>query len=476
MSKLKNNFLMFSIAVIFALFFGSLILKSHLYFLVGISIFILAAIALKSPLLFLILMVIIYEKGFQTIDFGIPHWMYVENIAVIFLVIGLIIQFIKGKFGDYFIKEDIYFRYVLLIFLIVFSSIFIGSWWILNQPIETLIFRTREFFLYLIFLYLTMANFNCGQIKRFIKFGAYSAIIISILVIIDAKLLGGGKIFHLAMSNGVSGVRTGAVRIFTYPFITIWAYFYLLSVIRFEKEIIRKVLYIIFILIISYQIIFCNMTRQIIVMLFLTTILYFFNLKFFSKIIITSTIGVIIILAGIIYANNSNLLKNSFFYKITQVTQYEATQTMEGNIAIRLNAIKYFYPYFKKTGFLGIGTMSFSYENSPVRIGAKKGYIFGDLGFFAILFRFGVFSVIFIIFVLKSIFKDLRFIEAEESYSEIKIIADSLIYLFISQIILLPTSTIFFGGHYILYYGIIFYFISRIKKDVVRKASNVINT
>lgn len=462
---IKNKQNIYFLSLLIALFLCFLMLKSYVYLGGAIALVILFILALKSPLFFLISIVVIFEKGFQIIDFGIPHWMY-PDIAIVGLCLGLIIQFIRVKFSDYLPRRNIYLGYILLLFLIIFSSIFIGSWLIYKQPISTLMFSGRPFLLYLIFLYLTMTNFSCDQIKRFIKFVVYSASIVSILVIIDAKLLGGGKIFQLAMSNRISGFRGDAVRIFTYPFITIWAYFYLLSGIRFEKETAKKALYIILILIISYQIIYCNMTRQIIVMLFLATILFFFHLKLFSKIIIASIVGVIITFVVMVNANNRGLFEDVFLNKIIQETQYEATQTTKGNIAIRLNAIKYFYPYFVKTGYLGMGMMSYTYEDSPVNIGVYKGYSFWDLGFFAILFRFGILAIMFIFFVLKRVFKDLRFIQMDESDPEMKIVANGLIYLFISKIILLPSSDVFFSEWNCLYYGIIFYFISRMVTEI----------
>ncbi len=470
---IKNKLLIIILSFIIALFCEFLMLKSYIYIGGAIVLIILAVLALKSPLFFLISVIVIFEEGFQTIDFGIPHWMY-KDIAVTVLGIGLIAQFFRNGFCLHIGKENSYFRYILLLFLIVFLSILIGSWWIYEQPVNSLIFRGRPFYLYLIFLYLTMVNFNCEQIKKFIKFVVFSALIVSILVIIDAKVLGGGKIFHLAMSNGISGFRGGSVRIWTYSFITIWAYFYLLSGARFKKEKIKKALYIIFFLIINYQIIFCNTTRQLIAMLFLTTILFFFNLKAFSKIMI-ACITVIIITSAIAgYVSNSDLFKNIFFYKIAQETRYEAKQTTKGNIAIRANAIRYFYPYFKKTGFLGMGMMSYTNKDSLVSIGFEKGYSFWDLGFFAMLFRFGIFAIIFIFFVLKRIFKDLRFIQAKVNDPEMQIVANSLIYMFISKIILLPSSTIFFGESDCLYYGILFYFIYRMKVSAVKEATKII--
>ena len=468
---IKNILPAVFLSFIIAFFCGFLMVNNYILLVGIIGLVVLAILASKSPLVFLISIVIIYAKGFQIIDFGIPHWMY-KDVALIALGVGLLVQFIKNGYRLHASNKNVYFRYICLIFSIVFLSIFIGSWWIYKQPINTLVFRARAFLLYFIFLYLLMVNFNSEQIKKFIKFVLYSALIVSVLVIIDAKLLGGGKIFNLAMSNGVSGYRFGAVRIFTYPFVTIWAYFYLLSNIRFNPNNFKKAFYALGLGLIIFQLIFCNMTRQILVMLLLSTAVFMIRLKTTSRILIGCFIGGIITLIVLTYSFSGEFSMNNILGNFVQQTQYEAGQTTEGNIAIRRNAIKYFYPYFEKTRFLGIGMMSVTHKDSPISVGSSKGYIFADLGFFAILFRFGIFAVMLIFFVLKRVFKDLCCIQKTKDI-ETKIIANSLIYVFVSKIILLPTSTIFFSESSCLYYAILFYFICRMRRDSKKEAEKL---
>jgi len=273
------------------------------------------------------------------------------------------------------------------------------------------------------------------------------------------------------MSNGISGLRGGSVRIFTYSFITVWAYFYLLSAIRFQKGKNKIILLSISWALIAFQLFFCNMSRQLMLMVSLTTLLFLFHLQGISQLIIGSTACGLIAFTAIVVLNNDNLLENNSAYKIIHNTQYEAVQSSKGNIAVRLNGIKYFYPYFKKTGFLGMGMMSVTDKNSPAKWAIEHGYLFGDLAFFAILFRFGIFAVIFIIYVLWRVFKDLQLIQNTGDI-EYKIIANCLIYLFISKIIFLPSSTLFFHEVSCLYYGMLFYFIYRLKSDVTNKEAS----
>lgn len=458
-----------SILATFAISFfcGYLILNSQLLLIAAFLAIFSITLALKSPLIFLIFTLIVYEKGFQTVDFGIPHWMY-SDMALFILSCGVVTQIIRNRFDMRINKENVYIRYIIIFFMIIYLSIFIGSWLIYRQPIKTLIFRARDFYLYLVFLYLIMVDFDTQQIKRFVKFCVFSAVIVSALVVIDSKLLGGGKIFRLAMSNGISGTRAGIIRIFTYPIVTIWVYFYLLCSIKHEKIIFKKIVYFVFWMIIAYQLIFCNATRQIIFTLFLTSTIFLFKLRFTSRFVILCTVGILSVFLIFIYLDNVSNVKELFLHKLIENTQYEMTLRNKGNIAIRLNAIRNFYPYFEKTKFMGIGMMSSTFKDSPVYTGLTEGYNFADLGLLSILFRFGILSVVVIFFLLKRIFIDLKFIYLKNKDMEIKIITSSLIYLFLSKIIFPPVADVFFSESSVLHYGILLYFIYRFKIETTR--------
>ena len=286
-------------------------------------------------------------------------------------------------------------------------------------------------------------------------------------MIIDAKLLGGDKIFKLAWGNGISGIRAGSVRIFTYIFIIQWAYFYLLSSIRFETDKFKRIIYILFWLIILYQFIFCNMTRQLLLMVFLTTIIFFCRLENRTKLFVLLAVSLVFSAVLLITLNKNNLkLNGTVFGKLVSLTQNEVSDKEHGNIAIRVNGIKFYYPYFQETKFLGMGMMSTTFQGSPVHKGELRKYQFADIGFFAILFRFGVFAIFFIIIVLVGLFKDLLFIQKNATDISSRINANGLTYFLIGTIIFVPSLSIFFEDINALYYGIIFYFVYKIKDSL----------
>ena len=114
---------------------------------------------------------------------------------------------------------------------------------------------------------------------------------------------------------------------------------------------------------------------------------------------------------------------------------------------------------------MGIGMTSVKNKNSPENIGLENGYVFSDLGIFSIIYRFGLLSLIVIAIILNRVFRDLTFIQKNVGTQQ-KILANALIYLFINNIIFLPTTKIFFTeGPF--YYGIFFYIIYKLKSDII---------
>ncbi|MCP4761575.1 MAG: hypothetical protein GY870_07320 [archaeon] len=304
-------------------------------------------------------------------------------------------------------------------------------------------------------------------------FTAVSSVIISLLIIIDAKLLGGGKIFIYATVNGISGMRAGSFRIFTYVTMTVITYFYLLSTIKFNKKPIIKFLALVGWLIITCQLSFCNMTRQLLLVLFMSTVLFLFNIKaIFPKTIIWCTLGLGLLFAILISLNNKELVEKSTYYKLYERTKYESSKDEEGTIAVRIKGIKYFYPYFLQTSYIGMGMMSVNEPGNPISVAAKEhGFLFADLGFFSIIYRYGIFSIIAIVVILTLVFRDLLYIQKHGNI-KYKIIASSFIYYYISKIIFLPISTIFFVEFYALYNGIIFYITYKLKSEIHLQDAN----
>jgi len=466
----RKNILLYAIAILLmAYFFAILIINSYTYSAIAALVIVLVILAAKFPFLFLMILFIINEKGFKTIDFGIEHWQYTD-IALLALGLGIIVQFFRNalKLKELFsqISQNIYFKYILLILILVHLSTYIGGHLISGQPLNTLLFKAREFYLYLVFLYLFMADFDLRQIKKFLTLALFTTFCVSILVVIDAKLLGSGSIFQLAMTDGISGLRLHSVRISVNHFMAAWVYFYLLSSIRFKQSGFKKIFYIIFAVIILYQLIFIGMGRQVMIQILLTTILFISTTKSNIKLTLICAIFAMCILTATFFLNYTDVLQNNFVYRLIVKTLYEASITHGSSIAIRMDGIKYFFPYFMRSPFLGIGLLSSTYKNSPVTVGLQMGYNFADFGIFSTLFRFGLLSILLTILMVKSIFSDLKSSYPISSEGT-RIIISSIIYLFIYLIILVPSATVFFYGSSCLYFGILLYFVYRIKQNTV---------
>jgi len=424
-------------------------------------------ITCRYPLFFLFFIILLYEKFFQTYPFWILPWQF-EDFSIYLLFMGIFLQLIMNKFKLKLGTNNYYFKYILLIFTVIIITTFIGSYLIFDQPINSLIFRARRYSLYFIFLYLCLAEFKIDQIDKYISCIVFVTIIINVLLIIDAKIVGTFFVFKYAAANGVSGTRGGNVRIAVISLLTVFTYFYLLSTIKFNKKLTIKFLSMLGMTVIMYQIVFVLMTKQIFIPVILTTIIFLTTTKnLISKIFFFSIISVFLLSTAIFFLNNQEALEQSTYYKIIERTKSDIKNIDEENpIATRVKGIKFFFQYFKQTGFLGMGMNSSTNESSPIYKGGEQGYGFTDLGFFAIFFRFGIFSVILIIVILNRVFKDLIFIQ-KNSDTKHKILANSTIYFFISSIIFLPALKIFFYEQNCLYYGIFFYIIYKLKSEII---------
>ena len=466
--EIKNNIYCidarFIISIIAAIFFGFTIANMPLLSLALFGAALVVFLSIKLPLIFLFVVFLIHERGFETINYGIDHWVY-PDIALVILMTGVVSQLLAGKFNLKEVSENSYLKFIIAILLLVHVSIFFGGYFVLNQPVDSLIFRPRAFYFYLVFLFLLMSDFKFKDIKIFMQIVLLSAIGISVLLIVDAKVLGGGKIFNLAMLNGISGTRLGSARIATYVFMTVWMYFYLLARLKHCKKPLLKFLYLTSLALILYQIVFVAMIRQLFIMMLLATGIFLLNLKMKRKIIVISIFIIFLCLVIYYFANNDFLFRESYFYKLTEHTLTEIQKTSEGNFAIRLNAARFFYPYFQKTFFLGMGILSPTYKNSPVCIGLQCGYNFADLGIISVIYRFGILAILTIVLLLKKAFHDLKFI-IKTSDGEARTIAESIFYFLICLIVLILPTTIFFNGGDVFYYAIVLYFIYRMKKDL----------
>lgn len=466
--EIKNNIYCinsrFITTIVAAIFFGFTVVYMPLLSLALLGAALIVFLSIKSPLIFLFIVFLVHERGFETINYGIDHWVY-PDIALVILMAGIVSQLTAGKFNLKEASKNSYLKFIIAILLLVHLSIFLGGYCMFNQPIDSLIFRPRAFYFYFVFLFLLMSDFKFKDIKIFMHIVLLLAIGISVLLIVDAKVLGGGRIFNLAMLNGISGTRLGSARIATYIFMTVWMYFYLLARLKHCKKPLLKFLYITFLALILYQMVFVAMIRQLFIMMLLATGIFLLSLKMNRKIM--AILISIIFLCLIIYyfAYNDFVFKESYFYKLTEHTLTEIQKTSEGNFAVRLNAARFFYPYFQKTFFLGMGILSPTYKNSPVCIGLEYGYNFSDLGIISVIYRFGLLAILTIVLLLKKAFYDLRLI-IKGSNGEAKTIAESIFYLLICLIVLILPTTIFFNGGDSFYYAIILYFIYRMKKDL----------
>lgn len=422
-------------------------------------------LSVRYPLGFFILILVIFERCFQTIDLGLQPWMY-KDIALALLVPALLLQWaIAIKEGRSFAPRDRYAVFIFLIWAVVFGTMIIGSFLLLEQPLNTLLFRTRAAFLLLIFFYLYLVNFSVIQIKKFFDFLFWSALIVSILVILDAKLLGGGKIFKLAMHNGVSGVRGGAVRIFTYVTASVMVFYYIMAVLRVKKFVTGRQWLILAWFVMIFQFFFCNMTRQLMLQFAAVILLYIITMSAHIRKWLLPIMAVVVLLGALVFVWSEGRVGSKQLAAIVEKTQTELDSPRDGNVAVRKNGFAFYYPYLQKTWFIGMGITSTTYPGSPEMKGDAKGYLMADLGFVATFLKFGIPGILATLVFFSFIFIDLKYIYQKGS-EEVRVLALAIFYFMLGQVATLPTSTMFFSQWDVFYSGIFFYFIYRLKKEV----------
>ena len=171
---MNSNIIKIILTILIAFCFAKIMMVSYVV-AAGLFFFIfLLFLSVRSPIFFLISIIIIQERLFQTYNFGIPVWWY-SDIAIVLLGAGIFMQFLKSGWPSG-IGKNYYFRAILILLGIVAFSMIWGSWLVFQQPEVTLILRSRVFFLYFIFLYLFQVKFDVKQINYFMNFVVYSAV------------------------------------------------------------------------------------------------------------------------------------------------------------------------------------------------------------------------------------------------------------------------------------------------------------
>ncbi len=449
-----------------------LALVNPIYVLVLILFVVVMSLSVKMPYIFIMVLFMIFEQFFQTFNFGMPFWMYADIVVLILvgaLFFQLIIAFRRNK--HFLPINDTYFIFCIVLWgVILFSSGF-GSYLMLGQSVSSFIMKPRWFFLLFVIIYLFNVDFSFEQIRNFYKFILVSAVAVSFFVIIDAQLLGGGVIFNEAMTNGVSGERAGGIRLATYVTPTIWALYYIMAMLKMEHFAKWRSWLIFGGVIILYQFFFCNMTRQLLVSVILTIIVYLCSLpnrlKHWSGVVLFSAVIIGIGLFLWTTLMSSNKASRNPILAIIEQTQDEVTDNKGGNIDIRRKGIEFYFQYLKKTWFLGTGVTSTTVPGSPEYEGGEQHFLMADIGLFAVLIRFGVPGLLLVLFLFWIMFRDVSYI-MKYGNVEAQAIAEGIYYFLVGQVVLLPSSNIFFPEYETLHVGLLFYFISKMKSECKR--------
>jgi hypothetical protein len=139
--------------------------------------------------------------------------------------------------------------------------------------------------------------------------------------------------------------------------------------------------------------------------------------------------------------------------------------TKEGTIGVRMEGIKFNFQIFRDTGYLGVGILSDRLQSNDPYYYGREIFRFNpnDHGLFAVIYRFGPLGVIFTFVVLVRIFKDLNIIRRYGAYQQ-QHIAMAIHLVLVNDLV--GFTHVFWKPLQSFVYGLLFYMIWRMRKDV----------
>lgn len=172
---------------------------------------------------------------------------------------------------------------------------------------------------------------------------------------------------------------------------------------------------------------------------------------------------VVVCIASLLFIPQFEVAKKTF--QSIFFTTSEDYVAKEGTIGVRLEGMKFNFQIFRESGYLGIGILSDRLPPTDPYYYGRVIYLFNpnDHGIFAVIYRFGPLGIFFTIIVLVRVYNDLKVIRKYGNYSQYQI-AMAIHLVFVGELIGL--SHIFWKPDNSYSFGLLFYMIWRMRKDV----------
>lgn len=407
-------------------------------------------------LFFCALLLFLWGEGLKLSFFQVSDRYAVLPLAAIFLLIiaaGRKMLF----FPDQRIFRNFYFRSICGIIVIVLIPIALTSILFYEQPLSILIRRPIMYAGFLVFplLYLGKVDKRFLEIwiNIFVGMSVFAATLISFASYSPdiASLFNPEAISSRFGKIRIAGVMGAPILI---------SLFYCISSLFNEKHKISSFISLFLCTaLLAYPTIFINLTRGKIIGIFLTLIFFvIWFLPWRKTFLFVLTILTILFFSFVFDSSGSF---SDVFYKVFDSVVQEKSQGA-GTIGVRMRGANYFFEEFRKTNLIGMGMVSASesFDNPIIKAKLRYGFSLNDLGFLAVLFQFGFPAIVLALIVLKRIFRELTFV-IRYGDSSFKCIAIGIFIYFVYQIVL--GQHMFFWGKNSFYYGMLFYFVWRMK-------------
>ncbi|MBI4651058.1 O-antigen ligase family protein [Candidatus Desantisbacteria bacterium] len=377
-----------------------LIIYSPTIIILGLFFFILSIYLyyknFEGFLLFVLLLCFDFANLFPTI--GQFHT-YDLLFPLLFLSLGEII--ISKKKKSNFCYDDLkhfnFFAGMFSVFVVLaILGIFI-AYLNENQPLIYGLRGARRYFFILFYFVVKFNSLNINKLKNYV---INFSLLLCLLNLMQYFLYNKINIFYIE-----AGMRAGTLRFFGgYPIVVLGIFFIFAKFIRYRKIkdlLIFLVLFIISSSLIKARMIMFGILIAVVMISFRTRIINIRNILFFF----ISAILILFMYFGIL--QNQYQYKDYMYYKIIYETKNEIKYS-EGNWLVRLKEYNYFLKYWMENPLFGRGIYTSTYSESIETQGIAFGYYLSDLGWFSILYEFGLiglfWAIVLIVYILKRVY------------------------------------------------------------------------
>lgn len=308
-----------------------------------------------------------------------------QDLLFFVIVITGIFYFFRERGNGRTEFRNLIFAFLFLVIIGIFTAHFAG------QPLSLSMKAAKGYYLILFYFIFAARRININRLFNLI---IITGAALTILNNIQYIFWGSMQLFYYERELE----RASMLRFLIGDFFTIFS-----PLIAFGEYLrTNKKIYLLAFIYMVSTVIVQGQVRSIIFGFLMTVLLLLYLSK---KINMTRTI-IAGILLSVLVVYTGPMLQKTFIGKLFQITKEEVRER-EGNVGIRMEGYEYYSGEILKSPLVGRGIWNDAFtENNPQDM-KYMGIHVGDLGITRFLFNFGLFGLIWIILILKKIYRTL---------------------------------------------------------------------